>query len=203
MSFAILSGIAVLLLSSCSPNTVEITETRELNENEQKPKLVAKSSERFKFALPQTMRQQDSGPRFAYELPEGWSENEEPSPMRRVDLRFGAEQEGEIYLTSAGGSLVDNINRWRRQMGLEPSSQDEVSSLPTRPLLGGSAVLVTLDGDFSGMGAEQALPDYRMIGAVLQLRQGSLFVKMTGPRELVKANEEEFNAFCDSLRVES
>lgn len=193
---------ATLLAGCGKPDRMEITQKRNLNKDEQTPKLVASSQERFKFVLPQTPST-TSGPRFVWDTPEGWKEAPDASPMRQIDLRFGDKGEGEIYLTRAGGSLEDNVNRWRQQMGLEPAPSDEINSLPRRPLLGGSAVIVKLDGEFTGMGESSAAKDYRMLGAILQLQQVSVFVKMVGPRSLVEANEEEFNAFCDSLRVEA
>jgi hypothetical protein len=40
-----------------------------------------------------------------------------------------------------------------------------------------------------------------MLGLILASEAGAVFVKMTGPRELVEANEKNFDIFTNSLDV--
>ena len=42
----------------------------------------------------------------------------------------------------------------------------------------------------------------RLLGVILNTGNGAVFVKMTGPRDLITANEAKFDAFCASLRLE-
>jgi hypothetical protein len=121
--------------------------------------------------------------------------------MRDISLSFG--DGGECSVVRAGGSLVDNVNRWRKQMGLEAISETEAAALPTRNLFGGPGVLVELDGSYQAMGASAATPGYRMVGVILAVpsADSAIFVKMVGPRDLVQGNEAAFEAFCDSLRI--
>ncbi len=166
--------------------------------------LGATSQDRFQFAMPgpaapQSAPSAESGPRLAWDTPPGWTET--PHPMRDISLSFG--EGGECSVVRAGGSLVDNVNRWRKQMGLPEVSEQEVNALPTRSLFGGPGVLVTLDGSYQAMGASSAAPDYRMIGVILAVpsENAAIFVKMVGPRKLVEENQPAFEAFCDSLRI--
>ena len=96
--------------------------------------------------------------------------------------------------------MAANVNRWRGQMGLEDLDEAAVEALPKKPLFGYEATFLSLDGDFAGMGQE-GKADYRLLGLILTAGDGALFVKMTGPRDLVAANAEQFDAFCQSLRV--
>ena len=51
------------------------------------------------------------------------------------------------------------------------------------------------------MGGE-AKKGYKMLGLILTAQGGAVFVKMTGPKALVEANSEKFDAFCKSLNVD-
>ena len=197
-----LSG--ALLISCGKAKPLEISLSRPLTESERKPVLGATSQERFQFAMPGPAMTQASdapaaGPHLEWDVPPGWKET--PHPMRDVSLSFG--EGGECSVVRAGGTLLDNVNRWRKQMGLPEITAEEAGSLPTRPLLGGKAYATSLDGSYQSMGAAAASPDYRMIGVILPVasENASIFVKMVGPRKLVEENQAAFEAFCDSLRI--
>jgi hypothetical protein len=124
--------------------------------------------------------------------------------MRDVNFSFGENGEGECYvarLPGAGGGLSANVNRWRKQMGADPLSDEEVFALPKKKLFGQPATFMSVDGDFTGMGASGAQKDYRLLGVILSADTGAIFVKMTGPRKLVEANAAQFDEFVSSLNV--
>jgi len=203
LQFLQLSLVALLLASCGKKEVVTITQIRELSPSERKPLLGATSQERFEFAMPGPSmgqgepQQEAEAPHFDYETPAGWTVT--PHPMREISFSFG--QGGECSVIRAGGSLADNVNRWRKQMGLAEISADEAAALPKRTLLGFPAFTTTLDGSYQAMGAATATPNCRMIGVILpfQDHNASLFIKMVGPRDLVEQNETAFQAFCDSL----
>jgi hypothetical protein len=135
-------------------------------------------------------------------LPAGWTEAPAGSMQLhafRVAGPDGAEP-GEVTISTAGGSVNDNVNRWRRQMGLAESSATELQGLPKRTLLGQPAVFVDLRGAYTAMGAEDALPGRRMLGLVLPRERQSLFVKFVGSESLVDAAQPAFERFVESLR---
>jgi hypothetical protein len=51
-----------------------------------------------------------------------------------------------------------------------------------------------------GMGAEQARPGYRLVGALIEAPDRAVFIKMTGPDALVEAEKDNFALFAQSLR---
>ena len=200
--------------TSCSdsgatgPNLVN----RKLSENEKSFRLVESSAERFRYqqtpssqSLSENNGSSGSGRQFGltYITPDGWTKAP-GSPMRDVNLSFGANGEGECYvarLPGMGGGILANVNRWRQQMGASPITPAEADALPMRPLFGQPAKFIKVDGKFSGMGATEVKDDYRMLGLILASEAGAVFVKMTGPRELVEANEKNFDIFTNSLDV--
>lgn len=195
--------IALCVLPSCKRAGVrmEITETREMSATARKPVLDASSATRFFDESKESSDEPRQHP-LLWTTPEGWQEGA-PSQMRLIDLKFGPKQEGECYLSAMpgqAGGLAANINRWRGQMGQPALTEDEINKLPRKTLLGTDAHFVTIDGDFKGVGAEAAQSGYRMLGIIQQAPELTIFIKMTGPKDIVEKNATAFDAFCGSVK---
>ncbi len=205
--FAAFSFLSLFLVSCGGEGPPALVE-RPLSDSEKNFRLVEKSMDRFRYtSQPSADSSGTSGGAatgLVYDTPEGWSEKP-GSSMRDINFTFGANGEGECYvarLPGAGGGLAANVNRWRGQMAAAPLSEEEVDSLPTRPLFGQPARFVSVDGSFSpGMGTDQTFPDYRLMGLILASDAGAVFVKMTGPKTLVEQNGAAFDQFVSSLTV--
>ncbi len=201
--------IAVPACSDSGPR--EIVEVRELSGPDREILVVESPAERFR--MPSQMGGGTGGGNasggggdaelpFVWTTPEGW-ERQQGVPMRDLSFTIGENGEGECYLSrlpGAGGGLAANVNRWRGQMGQEPISDEEIAALPKKSLFGLEGTFVDVTGEFSGMGSAGAKPDYRMLGVILTSEAGAVFVKMTGPAELVAAHEANFDRFCQSLQ---
>ncbi len=137
---------------------------------------------------------------FAWEAPEGW--NVGPArPMRLVTFTVGAQDEAECYVAILGpgaGGMAMNLNRWRGQFSLSPLSEDELAALPRIGVLGEPVPLLEAAGDFAGMGGIKQTGQ-ALFGAARFLEDKSVFIKMTGPEDLIKTEKENFVAFCSSL----
>jgi len=181
---------------------MEITHTREISALAPKPTLNATSATRFFDNAAQDAEQPKEHP-LLWTVPAGWKENP-ATQMRLVDLRFGPGDEGECYLAALpgpAGGLSANINRWRTQMGLGALSDEEIGKLPRKPLMGSESYFVSADGAFQGMGdAASAKKDYRLLGLIQAAPELTIFIKMTGPKALVEANQAAFDAFCGSVQ---
>lgn len=139
-----------------------------------------------------------ASPRFDWRTPEGWTEKP-PSSMRLAD--FDVPGGVECYFTvlpGAAGGLAANVNRWRKQMGLEPTSESEIAALPTRTLLGSAASFVDLVGTYTGMGGPERA-GWRMAGMVQALPRVTAFVKMVGPGQAVAAQLENLESLAASI----
>ena len=127
---------------------------------------------------------------FAWTLPDGWREAP-AKPMRAVTFFAGPGEELECYVTvfpgEAGGVLL-NVNRWRGQLDLPEITEVDVERLETVPMLGRKAYIVECEGKGSQLAAAACPGSDR-----------SVFVKMSGPPELVKEQRGAFLAFCMSL----
>ncbi len=141
---------------------------------------------------------------YKWQVPEGWSEAP-PTAMRIGNFKLASSPETECYLTllkGAAGGVDANINRWRRQMGQPELKAEEIAALPKVDTLGQTAPLVEITGSFTGMAGQQ-FPDYTLMGIVAVLTDQTLFVKMTGPAAVVKAEKDHFLSFCKSLSQEA
>lgn len=140
---------------------------------------------------------------LAWDIPEGWEEGPD-RPMRDANFAHPESEEWECYLTvlpgPAGGAEA-NINRWRDQMGHAFFEPHEFAALPSITILGETGTMVEMTGDYTGLSGPTVY-DARLIGAVAEFPEYSVFVKMTGPDALVEREREAFEAFCASLRFE-
>jgi hypothetical protein len=207
--FAIVSGCCCLaLIPSCNrlDEREVIAEKRTLSQYESAPAVDVPSAKRFYDTNPEPDAERDPNAPPEHPLvwttPDGWTEKP-PGQMRLIDMRFGPDEAGECYVSAMpgpAGGLAANLNRWRTQMGQSPLSEDEIEKLPRQPFLGAEAYSITIDGDFKGVGAETAKTGYRLIGLIHPASEVTLFVKMTGPKDLVEKNTAAFEAFCGSVK---
>lgn len=98
----------------------------------------------------------------------------------------------ECYMTilpGTGGGVAANLARWRGQLGL--SGSGDPSQLPTRTVLGASALFVELEAG-----------DHKLAGLIVELPGRMITIKMTGPSAAVDAALPGLEAFAGSLRVD-
>jgi hypothetical protein len=209
-ALALVGVLAGLSLPACGERerTFEITDVRTIaSPGPAAPRGVEADFSRFGYER----RSDDEGRertapaarRWSFETPEGWTELP-PGPMRDHGWRVGGDPKAECtlsFLEGAGGGLAANVDRWRRQMSLEPAGDDGTESLPKRPWLGVEATLVDLRGDYRGMGSTTQVAQARLLGLVAALPSGTAFLKLTGLAETVAAEEARFLALADSIRL--
>lgn len=198
--------VSLLLLPSCqggdaTPRPIKSKRTIASPLHQVLPNATAE--QRFGNFRPQQPAPRSSLPQLAWDTPEGWVDLG-PSSTRQINLRPADNPSAECYVARlpGGGSLEDNVNRWRQQMGQGPLSGEEVTALPQRSLLGAPATFVEITGDFTGMTGE-TISDARLFGLILLIGDVGLFVKMIGPDALLVAERERFLDFCDSLHLET
>ncbi len=118
-----------------------------------------------------------------------------------------AKETSRITIMSASGGIEENIKRWIGQFeGATEADADVVQKEIGKT----TAHLVELEGTFKdSMGGGPFAPkgppkkfeNYAMLGAILELEDGStVFVKMTGPKEVVADEKKAFMAMIDGLK---
>jgi hypothetical protein len=113
----------------------------------------------------------------------------------------GDERDGRLTVSTAGGSIGDNVDRWRKQFGGKPQkeSKDEVE------LAGVTVTVVDFSGKFNDqagmMGPSVEREGYRMLGAIIPVKGTLYFVKSYGPEKTMAANADTFRAFLNTLKI--
>jgi hypothetical protein len=132
-------------------------------------------------------------PQIKWELPAGWSATP-PSAMRYAS--FSADKNGEkadisvVTFPGDGGSDVDNVNRWRQQIGL-PAVGEELLKPMIAAVHAGDVHIDVID---------MAGPSARLIAGWTRHDGHAWFFKMTGPPQLVEEEKPKFMAFLQSIR---
>ena len=186
--------------------THQITQSRPFTDEDANLVPVNSAAERFGLVRPGAGPAVSEGADnpFRWVTPPGWVEVA-GSSLRAVNFKLGASGQGECYLVAlpgeAGGTAA-NVNRWRKQMGQTEFSAEEIAALPQMEFFGPGATRIDITGSFAGMGDQgEAKDGFRLLGAIKATEQFTLFVKMTGPTDLVAANETQFDEFCASLGI--
>ena len=100
--------------------------------------------------------------------------------------------------TSAGegGGWADNVNRWRRQLGLDAISAEEVAKATTSlDAGGGQAKVVNLAGTDARTGQAAAC-----VGVMVPQGGQSWFYKLMGDAKVVESQKDAFKQFVQSVK---
>jgi len=133
---------------------------------------------------------------LAWTAPSTW-QTKSLGAMRRGSYAIPTEA-GELDLSvfvfpGAAGGTLDNINRWRGQVGMPPIAEAALVD-ETYPIKSESGVEV-LVVDIKGSGGDA------IMGAIVVQGPQSWFFKLKGPAAAVQARKTEFTAFLKTVHV--
>lgn len=138
-----------------------------------------------------------SGPGLGWIAPSGWTAGPE-KPMRKATLLVPGEAGGagaELAVTAFPGSVgsdLDNVNRWRQQLGLAPIAQAQLGAAMQHIDVGALHIdVVEIAGGTGGQ---------RTITAIVPHEGAKWFFKLTGPDAVVLREKENFLAFVRTIR---
>ena len=143
-------------------------------------------------------------------VPEEWKRVEVRSSIIEHEFSVAAKQDPQqtarITMMPAGGSIDDNIERWKGQFaGGKPDAQKvqktQVGDYTVHLVdVAGTFTERMGGGPFAG-GKVVQRPDYAMIGAIIVTpERRQYFVKMTGPEKVVQENREAFTKMVKEIR---
>ena len=158
----------------------------------------------------------DSGGGMEWAAPPNWKA-QAPRPMRLatylVPATSGDSEPGEcgVYYfgPGQGGSVQANLDRWIGQLlqaDGKPSKQ--AAKIKNEAIHGLKVTTVDVSGAYTGMGGPMAgggpaKAGYRLLGAIAEGSQGSVFFKFTGPAKTVAANQAAFEKMIQSVKPKS
>jgi hypothetical protein len=174
---------------------------------------VAKEEEAFDSFL-KSVQFNNADEKPSWTLPEGWRAGPKKDGRQATLLIGTGDKPLDMSVIRAGGALLDNINRWRGQVGLPDIKQDELNTCSKEVTTSQGKKLTRVD--LTGVASEKStMPPFmgknvkppaksekvptRILGAVRAADEGqSWFFKMMGPAEAVGKQEAAFDEFLAS-----
>ena len=142
---------------------------------------------------------------LTFTRPAKWEWVEVTSEMRKAQLKVtdpDTKASADVVFFQFGGSaggVQANVNRWLGQF-TEP--KDQLNAKQEEVTVGKTKITyVQAEGTFkSGMpgGPQTPAADYGLCGAIIENDEGDIFVKMYGPKAVVKASVADFKKMVES-----
>jgi hypothetical protein len=182
--------LAIALLGGCDkPAEVTVDESRTVTMRDGGHKLNASANDRFE--------EPGTGPYIAGTVPESWLA-QPSSTFRLLSYRFGTG--GDIAVGVSSGGLLENVNRWLGQFGMDPLDEAGLEQLEKGEVVGAKGVWVEAAGEYSpGMG-QPSRGAQSLYGLVAVEGDRIVTIKMTGPADEVAAQKSALKVFASSLR---
>jgi hypothetical protein len=127
--------------------------------------------------------------------PAGWKESAQKVTFAARVLEVEGSPGVKVTFTPLspqGGNSLENVNRWRMQLGLAPWKQNDLDRDGTVvPTQAGPALLVDLEGG-----------GQKLLGAILTRPDAVWFVKLSGPPAMATPLREPFISLLRSVRFD-
>jgi hypothetical protein len=117
----------------------------------------------------------------------------------------GAECGVYFFGEGQGGSVQANLDRWIGQFEqADGKPSKDAAKVVKRTVHGLPITTVDVLGAYTGMGGPTAqpgpaMPGYRLLGAIVEAPQGSIFLKFIGPAKTIAANQAAFDKMIASF----
>lgn len=130
-----------------------------------------------------------------YDAPPEWSPGKANAFSLAAFKVVDGDAQADITISTAGGELLDNVKRWRGQLGLSPIDAAELSkSVQKIDTLGTTGAYVEIVGP---EGAKRET----ILGVQAEAGGRTWFVKLKGDAKLAEQEKSRFEAFVKSLRM--
>jgi hypothetical protein len=152
----------------------------------------------------------DTGLKFT--PPPGWIAETPSGSIRKAQYRLpriqGDPEDAELvvyYFQGEGGTPQANVDRWIGQFtGSGGKPAPDAAKVTHKTVDNIPLTIVDVSGTYSNsMGAMQqggeSKPNFRMLGAIAEAKDGPWFFKLTGPERTVAKWAPGFESFLDSL----
>ena len=133
---------------------------------------------------------------FSWKKPESWIPSSGSSMrLASFDIPYseGSGDLSVIQLGGTGGGIEANVNRWRRQLNLEPQSLSKIEKemIEKRGGLGVYNIIRIINEEM----------DSAFLCAILTAGNQTLFVKLSANPHGIHEIEADFISFCSSLKI--
>jgi hypothetical protein len=147
-------------------------------------------------SVPRVEASENKSTGFSWKKPESWIPSSGSSMrLASFDVPYsdGMGDLSVIQLGGTGGGFEANVNRWRRQLNLEPQSLSEIEKemIENKGGMGLYNVIGIINEELGSA----------FLCAILPAGNQTLFVKLSANPKGVREIETEFISFCSSLII--
>lgn len=135
-----------------------------------------------------------------FDVPEGWIAEKPANNMRKAQFRIPDKEKKAddavlaLFRFRYASGVDDNIRRWAGQMGGAEPKKETIE--------GKSRVtLADIEGTYAGDHGGSAVPNARMLGAIVETGGEQWFFKLVGPADTVGDWREEFVALLKEAHL--
>jgi hypothetical protein len=155
----------------------------------------AKGHPPIRERAPQNREEAAANLPLTFKAPVGWKERTRRDPINLVAYQItDGDRTADVTITPAGGTLVDNVNRWRDQVGLTRVSEQQIQQEARSIEVGGSP------GQYVDLTGPESAGGLRILAVVVPRGDTTWFFKMRGPADLVGRQKPAFEAFLATVR---
>lgn len=134
---------------------------------------------------------------YEFASPEGWKSSKPSSRMRAAQFSAGDAEVVFFYFGPRGGGGVKaNVDRWMGQFQDTKSQKVEAKDVGSVKVTYARATGTFMSGPPFG-GPKTPKKGYALLGAIIEGKEGAIFVKMTGPEATVQANADKMQAMVE------
>jgi hypothetical protein len=143
-----------------------------------------------------------NAPPLSYNTPSGWRKILEPGKfsLAAYEAILGKKEPRVAIapLPGHGGGLLQNINRWRGQIGLQPLAEEDEDKLGEKEIKLANARGLLLD--MEGPRPKDGGSPQRILAVITRHEDMTWFFTLKGPTELVGEQKAAFQEFIGSVR---
>jgi len=111
--------------------------------------------------------------------------------------------DGRFTVSSAGGSVEQNIDRWYGQFTQEDGGDTKKRGKTEKKRIAGHTVhFVEASGTYRDLRPSTSpQKDYRLLGAIIETDDGNIFLKFVGPKRTIGEHEKAFRKMAEELKT--
>lgn len=136
-----------------------------------------------------------SGGGLKYDAPPEWSPGKANAFSLAAFKVIDGDAQADITVSTAGGALLDNVNRWRGQLSLPPIDAAELAKSASKIETLGTT------GDYVEIVGPDGAKREAILGVAAEAGGRTWFVKLKGDAKLAEREKPRFEAFVKSLKT--
>ena len=150
---------------------------------------------------------------LSFKAPASWKKDTPKSQMRKAQLKVapvkGDDEPAELVVfvfPTAAGTVQANIERWEKQF-VDADKSTPKAKVEKKKGINVDVTRVEVAGRYvaamtPGSAEKNDKPNFRLLGAIVETKQGGYYFKLTGPEKTVADASKAFDALIESMKAD-